>query len=318
MRLLFASITVLLLTLLLPQGAFAQNPVQWGGNAKSAIERAQSEHRPLLFWVSQGRDGDDEDDLEDAQSDSFRDPIVVSLAQKDFIPVRVSRNSRMLEEAQKLGLPTTHGLYVALLSPDGKVLDQIDPGVVANPQVFATRLVTALRSYRDSFYRDQLQKVVTAAESAKRDVRTALQFVWRLRILTADKDVIALMDRKDLLPTEKRRLYQLMAAMCTQATVEKLLSLTAQGDKDAEGALAKAEPGALEFLLPHLPTAEGADATQLAAYDAAARIARFTGSRSPEFWKNAKPEDRTKEIDLLRGRAATVLEYWQEQVGRWR
>ena len=64
-----------------------------------------------MFWITQGSDVGDDDDLKDAQGESFRDPIVVAIAEHHYVPVRVSRNSRVLEEAGKLGLPTTHGLY---------------------------------------------------------------------------------------------------------------------------------------------------------------------------------------------------------------
>ena len=43
----------------------AQNPVQWGGNTSQAVDRAAEQSLPLLFWVTNGRNNND-DDLSDA------------------------------------------------------------------------------------------------------------------------------------------------------------------------------------------------------------------------------------------------------------
>ena len=102
--------------------ALAQNPVQWSGSVAQSVARAREQALPLLFWVSEGVDRGDDDDLRDAQMESFRDRTVVAIIHKRYVPVRVSRNSRVLEEAQKLGLPTTFGLFAAVITPEGKVL----------------------------------------------------------------------------------------------------------------------------------------------------------------------------------------------------
>ena len=101
-------LAIILATIASP--ARAQNPIQWMGNSKAAVNRAAEHSMPLLFWVTEKEDALDDDDLRDAQSRAFRDPAVSALAQRRFVPVRVSRgNSRVVEEAQKLGLPTDFG-----------------------------------------------------------------------------------------------------------------------------------------------------------------------------------------------------------------
>jgi hypothetical protein len=304
--------------LAIPFLASAQNPIQWNGNARAAIERAQEQQLPVMFWVTEGRDIGDDDDLKDAQEESFRDPIVVAIAEHYYIPVRVSRNSRVLEEAQNLGLPTSHGLCVALVTGDGRVLDQIDPGQVASPEAFAERITRAFRAYRDGFYRDKLKSIITTTDAPKPEVRRAVQTIWRLNILSADQDLVALLDRKDLEPVERQRLYSMLASFATKPCVDALLARAASGDRQAASALAKAEAGALEFLVPQLPTAESATAAQIAAYDATVQIAHVRQRRPADFWTNGKPEDRAKELDTLHARAADVLEYWQQRSGRWR
>lgn len=318
MKVSFAIFTVLLALLAMPAKALAQNPVQWNGNVRAAIDRAAEQQLPVLFWVTKARDALEDDDLRDAQADSFRDPVVVAIAEHHFVPARVSRNSRMIEEAQKLGLPTAYGLYVALVTSDGRVLDQIDPGVVADANAFAERLTSAFRSYRDALYQSQLKGTIISAESSKAEVRKALQTVWRLNILSADKDIVQLLERKDLLPVERQRLYSALASFATAPCVDALLARAAKGDGEAKSALATAEAGALEFLIPQLPTSDSANESQLAAYEAAARIARMPQRRPATFWSTAKPDERAKELDSLRARAVNVLDYWQERTGRWR
>lgn len=318
MKVTLAIITVLLAIFAMPAPALAQNPVQWNGNVRAAIDRAAEQQLPVLFWVTQSHDVLEDDDLHDAQADSFRDPVVVAIAEHYFVPARVGRNSRMLEEAQKLGLPTAYGLYVALVTSDGRVLDQIDPAVVADASAFAERLTKAFRSYRDALYQSQLKATITSAESSKAEVRKALQTVWRLNILSADKDIVQLLERKDLLPVERQRLYSALASFATGPCVDALLARAAKGDAEATSALAAAEAGALEFLLPQLPTSDTATDVQVAACEAAARIARMSQRLAATFWSTAKPEDRTRELDSLRARAANVLDYWQERTGRWR
>ena len=309
----FAAILMLLSPLL----ALAQNPIQWNANARGAIERAREQQIPVMFWVTDGRDIGDGGDLRDAQAESFRDPIVVSIAEHHFVPVRISRNSRVLEEAQRLGLPTSHGLFVALVTAEGRVLDTIDPVQVANPEAFSQRLTAAFRAFRDDLYQNSLKGILTTADSPLPALRRALDTVWRLNILSADRDVVALLDRADLLPVERQRLYSLLASFATEPSVNALLARAGNGDREAASALGRSEAGALEFLVTRLPTAGSASPTQLAAYDAAAQILRMP-RRPASFWTTARPEDSARELENLRTRAAGVLEYWQERIGQWR
>jgi hypothetical protein len=315
-----AAVVCLLAVVAHEQPALAQNPVQWYGNARAAIDRAHEQSLPLMFWVSESFEPGDDDDLRDAQEASFRDPTVVAFSRERYIPVRVARNSRMLEEAEKLGLPKAYGLYIALITSDGRVLDQIDPGQVATPEALAERLAAAFRRYRDELYHEKLGPLIADLQAPKPEVRKAVQTVWRLGILIADRDVIALLQRPDLTPVERKRLYGLLGTLATDSCVDTLLTLAAQGDRDAAAALARAETGALERLLSELPQ-PGPDAPterQLAAYAAAARIARMSTPRPSSFWATASPETHTEELDKLRRRAEAVLAYWQEESGRWR
>ncbi len=299
--------------------AFAQNPVQWSGSVPQSVSRAQEQSLPLLFWVSESADRGDDDDLRDAQEDSFRDRTVVAMIHKHFIPVRVSRNSRVIEEARQLGLPATIGLFAAVLSPDGKLLGEIGPGEIADPHAFAEKLAAIFTAYRDEFYQRVLRPLIENAESNKGQARLAAQTVWRLTILSADGDMVALAQLPNLSPTERSRLYNLLGSLGTRVCADFLLDLTTEGDKAAAAALAKAETGILEHLAADLPTLQGeVTPRQRAAYTASARLCRLTAPRDDAWWDKATAEERAAELERLARRSASVLEYWNEHEGRWR
>lgn len=315
-----ASCTALSALLIFCFSAPAQNGIQWSGNAKAAIDRASELSVPVMFWVTQRTEWDDDaaGDLKDAQEDAFRDPIVVAIADRYFVPVRVARNSRVLGEAEKLGLPTNFGLYIALVTPTGKLLDQIDPGQVASPEALAIRLTDASRAYRASVYDDKLKPVLTNPESPKADLRRAVRAVWKMRIYSADTDVVGILQRSDLTPDERGRLYQLLAAFATPPCIGALLD-AAPTDKAAATALSRAELEAIPTLLESLPPDSGeVSARQILAYRTAAALARVRGVKDDAFWSSATPEDRAKELDRLKASAQAVFDSWQDREGRWR
>lgn len=304
--------TALLGLMGLTQTATGQNPVQWSGSVKQSVDRAAEQSLPLLIWVKDGHDHDD-DDLEDAQEDCFRDPSVVVLIHKRFVPVRVNRNSRVIEEAKRLNLPTGFGLYCAVLTHDGRVIDQMGPGEVAQPTVFLARLHAAYQKFCDDLYEKEIRPLLEDASVSKSKARLAAQTVYRLGIRQADRAIIGLLSRPDLLPQETSRIFDLLASLGTQTAISELLDRSAE--KPAATALTKAEPGALEWLLPELPGAEGdVSARQLAAYAAAAKICR-TAAKGPEWWTSATTELRQKELERVKSKAAAVTEYWRDQGG---
>ena len=293
--------------------ALAQNPVQWMGNARQAVARSAEQILPMLVWVKDGNRDDDENDLEDAQEDCFRDRAVVDIIHKHFVPFRASRNSRFIEEAGKLGLPTGFGLYCAVVTSDGKVIEQMGPAEVAQPNLFAAKLKAAYAKFCDDVFEQQLRPVLEDLKSTKANARTAARVVWRLEITKADRAIIGLLSREDLTPSEKGRLYELIAALGTQACIQTLMDRA--NEPAASNALSKASPRALEWIMPQMPTPEGeVSAKQLAAYTAAAKICRTT-AMGKDWWTQAKPDARQKELDRVNAKAVTVLEYWNEQQG---
>jgi hypothetical protein len=295
----------------------AQSGIQWSGSAKMSVDRAEEMGVPVMFWVTDGSSWND-DDLKDAQRDAFRDPVVLEITERYFVPCRVSRNSNVIKEAERLGLPTNFGLYIAIITPDGKLLDQIDPGQVASPEALAGRLAAASRAYREAMYNEKIKPVLTDPKAAKSTVAEAVRTVWRTRMYGADKDVVALLARTDLTPGEKSRLYQLLAAFGTEPCVNALLD-AALKDRAAAQALARAEPEALGTLLTSLPPESGdVSARQVAAYRAAAAMVQLQVPKSDTFWTSAKPEERAKELERLRTAGQAVFDSWWEREGHWR
>ena len=300
----------LLLILALTRPAAAQNPVQWSGNVSNAVSRAAEQSLPLLFWVTESED-DSDDDLSDAQSHSFRDPGVVRIIRSRFVPVRVGRTSKVLKEAERLGLPTSHGLYCAVLTHDGRLLDQMGPGEIADPVAFAAHLESAFERHCDDLLQKEILPILNDPEATKARVRLAARTVWRLNIRKADKEVIRILDRTDLTPSERSRLYELLAALGTQNCIAALLDRA--DDKAAAAALQKADAAALEWLTPELPK-DDAEITdrQLTAYLATARVCRMTATKPKEWWSKASQTERRKELDRVTAKAEAVLEFSRE------
>jgi hypothetical protein len=307
-------LAVALMALVLTGAARGQNPVQWSGSVSQSVERAREQALPLLFWVSGGQDIGDDDDLADAQSQCFRDPVVVAIIRKCYVPVRVSRNSRVLAEAQRLGLPTAHGLYCAVMTAEGRLLDQVGPVEVADPRAFASHLMGAFSAYCDDLYEREIRGRLRDVNAPKEVVRPAVQVVYRLGIRRADLDIVALLGRTGLTPSERARLYDVLAALGTQASIGALLDRAAE--REAREALSRVNAGALEWLLPELPGATGAVLPrQVGAYEAAARVCGMRSARDLQWWSKAGEAERKKELDLVRGRAEVVREYWMASGG---
>jgi hypothetical protein len=193
------------------------------------------------------------------------------------------------------------------------VIDQMGPGEVAQPAVFLSRLNSAYGKFCDDLYEQEIRPLLEDPSVPKPKARLAAQTVYRLGIRKADGAIIGLLSRPDVQPHETARLYDLLASLGTQAAISELLDRAAE--KPAATALTKAEPDALEWLLPELPNAEGeVTPRQLAAYAGAAKICR-TGAKGAEWWASATAELRQKELDRVMSKAAGVMEYSRELAG---
>jgi hypothetical protein len=303
----------ILSALLTPAAARGQNPVQWSGSVKQSVDRAAEQSLPLLIWVKDSHNEIDGNDLEDAQEECFREPKVVHMIQKRFVALRVSRNSRVIEEAGKLGLPTGFGNYCAVITFDGRLMEQMGPGEVAMPQAFLQKLNSGYSKFCDDLYEKEVRPLLENPSTSKSKQRLAAQTVYRLGIRQADTGIIGLLSRPDLLPHETSRLYDLLASLGTKASIDALLERASEAP--AATALGKAHPGALEWVLPELPAAEGeVTEKQFAAYAAAAKICH-TAAKASQWWEKSTAKLRQEELDRIHAKATVVMEYWREHEG---
>jgi hypothetical protein len=317
MRAALLVLSFILISGLVAAPAGAQSPIQWSGSAKMSVDRAVEMGVPVMFWVTDGNRWDD-DDMKDAQRDAFRDPVVLAITERYFVPCRVSRNSNVLAEAERLGLPTHFGLYIAIVTPEGKLVDSIPPDQVATPELLAERLAAASRKYRDSVYAETLKPVITDLKADRSKVAEAVRAVWRMRIYSADQDIIALLSRDDVKGEQRSRLYQMLAAFATPASINALLD-AAPKDKAAVAALSRAEPGALPTLVDAMPAKEGeATPRQIAAYRAAALVSKVGAMKDDKWWTTATPADREKERERVRAAAIAIHNSWWDREGHWR
>src|SRR5262249_22666475 len=154
------------------------------------------------------------------------------------------------------------------------------------------RLAAASRKYRDSVYAETLKPIITDREAPKAKVVEAVRTVWRMRIFSADQDIVALLSRDYVKGDQPARLYQMLRAFGTAASVNALLD-AATTDRAAVSALSKAEPAALPTLVEAMPAKEGeATPRQIAAYRAAALVSKVGAIRDDKFWTTATPQDR--------------------------
>lgn len=320
MKALHVAVAVVAMALLATGTARAQSGIQWSQRPDAALERAREMDVPLMFWVTKRAKWDDEDakDLRDAQDDSFRESIVAMIAERYFVPCRVTQNSKVLATAEKLGVDITSENYIAIVTASGRLLDQIDPAQVASPEALAERLAAASRAHREAVYEGGLKETIANPQAAKSAVRTAVQAVWRLRIYGADAEIAGLLKRTDLTPPERQRVYKLLGAMGTPECTRALLD-AAGSDQEAASALARADVGALPTLLEALPAEEGeVTKRNIAAYRGAAALTRSTSNEPDDFWTKATPQQRAAALERLKTRAEAVYDAWYEREGRWR
>jgi hypothetical protein len=167
-------------------------------------------------------------------------------------------------------------------------------------------------------YNEKLKPVLTDAQSPKSKVAGAVRAVWRMRIYSADTDIVTLLKRSDLTTEERGRLYGLLATFGSYPCVAALLD-AASSDEAARLALARAEPAALPTLLDELPTANGAvSPRQLAAYRAVVTIIGAHNPKEEKFWGAAPAEEKAKELERTRSAAQAVFDAWLGREGRWR
>lgn len=300
----------LMMGLVLQATGSSTNPIQWSGNYKSSIAEAQRVQKPLLFYVRGSDDDGGESDLEDAQELSFRDPIVVAIAEQRFVPVRLLRTNVTLQMLAEMGAPTSHGNYLVAATPDGQRLGTISPVAAARPRTLAAELTALFRKYRNLLFKDEVQPVLEDRAASDAKLRTALQTIRNYIIVDADRAVIALLERPGLDRKLRQQVFQTLAALSTPPAVEALFE-RGLGDRLAAEALLDCTPAGAEELIEELDP-EKPERCKLA-YKAITRVCNISSPRPDRFWMNADQEARTKEIDRVKDKAHDVVLEWRKQ-----
>ena len=302
-----------LLCLAVSGAALAQeNMVHFRIDVEAAIAEAKKKDMPLMFYVTRSADSRDQD-LERDQKRSFRDERVFELS-KRFICVQMS-HSQYKDQIAKWGFGGTSAqLYVVYAMPDGTKIDTQSPLGVASAQGFAQKMAKVYDFYRNSVYEKEI-KAKISEKSPVGDIKTGLEKVKALTILSADKDVAKLLQKEDLDEKTRGLVYDVLAVLSTKASVEALVGEVKSSDDKAAKALQDVTPGAAAFLLPLLDK-EGP--ARIAAYSAVVKVCKIKNPKPAKFWDGKNERPKAEEIERVKKAADGVIKRWKEQYDEYR
>lgn len=332
-----------------PPARALDNPPAWRTDLDAALREARDTRRPLFFYVPGARENQDQD-RDDAQQAALRDPRVALQLRERFIPFRVQRHTeghqflrqhRILPGGRLRGAAATHA---------GEVLRQFDPREMSRPLALRDELVRAFRKYRDDFFEKELKPVLDDVESPPAKVITALDWVQKHIIVSADKSVIELLDRvsqpaadgalaepasqpaasqpagsgaKRPAPPRPRprkpdgaadrrreKIYETLALLSTDAAAKALLARAAT-DPAAAAALGRFQACAAIVIADALN--DRYDERHLVAHAALVKVLALKNAKPERFWKASNDADRKKETDRLRKLARSAAEKWHSE-----
>lgn len=290
--------------------AFAQTPIQWNSNLEEGVATSKRTLKPLLFYVP-GDGGDRRGNLRKMQDVAFSTPIVKDIATDRYVPVRLAMNSSNMQMMADMGAPTGYGLYLAAVTPGGKLIGLIRPSEAAEVQSLVRSLTGLFRRYRSGLFEREFKPILENAEAPIGELERVLQLVREFIIVEADDAVADLLKRRNLPPGLQKDVYNTLSCLSTPRSISALFE-AALTDKVADAALDSCTPGGAEFLLAELRPDE--PERFHTAYQAVTRACRIPDARAATFWRDADAESQQKEIDrvsdLVRQRAAA----WRQQV----
>ena len=304
---------VVVLVLAVPAAA-RQNPpgIRWSRNVKQGVAYARQTRRPLMFWVL-GSSRTRDEDLERAQRRAFSDPIVVELASR-FVTLWLSRSAHR-DLLAKWGLPPRANLEIVFTTPTGEKIDTLAPGGVADPAVLARKMTLVFRHYRDVLFERELRAALEDSTTPESELRAALRLIADFVILSAERAVLALLERQELSAAVRQDLYTALAALSTPACVDALLK-RATADPAAAAALARCTPDAAERMLPAL---DGEDPElHRAVYRAVTTICGVRDVRSDRFWHGRIESLKRKEVQRVRELVIETARRWRERYAEYR
>jgi hypothetical protein len=279
----------------------------WRTDPQPAVAEAKRLNRPLMVYVL-GATRDRDEKLDDAQRRAFSDLRVQRLAQR-FVPLKLSRSVHR-DVLKDFGLPESANMVMSFVTPEGKPLGDLGAAGIAQADSLAAKMKLVLRAYVEQLYESDLKPLLTDADAKPADVKRALQAVAEQRILAAESDLVAMLEREKRDAAVRPAVCEALAALSTKTAVTKLLDLSGTGDRTAAKALEKCTPAGAELLLGMLkPDDEPFD------YPLYKLITKVCGIREvkPEKWfDTAKPKARQEHFDKLDKLVRDAAAAWKE------
>jgi hypothetical protein len=294
--------------------AVGQNPIQWRTDPEAAVETARSTLLPVLFFVPPSRD-DERSEIKKAQDDTFRTPVVREVLERFFVPIMLPRTTDNMQMMAEMGAPTAYGMYLAVVSPSGKLVGVVEPVDTSTPKRLFARLVVLFNTYRHELYTREVQPILERPDASPADVERALGLVLKFRIAEADGAVLKLLERSNLMATLRHDVFQTVAALSTPLAVEALLD-AAPNDHAAALALEHCTPAGAESMVPALKP-DGSERTWLA-YKAITQIDWIEDRKYRAFWQDADEARKTAEIERVTRLAKENAARWRDEGGELR
>lgn len=293
----------------------AAGPIQWVNDPEAAVRAARQRMLPIYFYVPASRDQEREaENWEDAQKRTHRDARVEAVVNARFIPLRLQRGTQNDWFFQKVGVTNKVGRHGGVASPDLDLLERLTAPELLRATTLLRQLTSGFRKFRDQLYEKQLEPVIQEESAKPEKLNVALGYIRDYLITSADKDVIALLDR-ELSNATRVRVYETLAALSTRKCAAALLAHAA-ADPLAVRAMARCEPGAA----PIIAAAMNSDYDELhvAAYNALCDILNLKSAKPESFWKTGRADEKAAEVRRVADLATERERAWKRDIEPYR
>ena len=289
--------------------ALAQQSIRWTTDVPAAIEAAQKNKAPLMFYVKGSSGGDDDvEDYEREHKHAFADPRVVELAQ-NFVCVQMSR-SRYRDQLEAWKLSPRTNLEMVFTKPDGTLISTLSAAGIATKASLAQKMSLVLQAHREEYFRSEIEPVLTDESADIKDIQAALRQVADMRIKSADNLVIGILGREKLDARTYKAALDALAALSTKPAVDKLFELALQ-DPKLEKVLQECTPAGAEFLLDYIG---GEDFDKhLVAYHAVTKICKVSRPKNDRFWSGPNERIKVEENERVREAVKKAAERWKAE-----
>jgi len=298
--------------LLVAAGPVTAQGLKWDLQVEKQIATAKKTRQPIMFYIV-GRSGDRENSIETAQRASFRDGRVKAVGQQ-YVRVQLSR-SRYRDMLKSWHLPPRTNMEIIFTTPEGELIDRLAPSGIADADSFTQKMVLVFRNYRNRLFDGELKPVLEGEDSKPSDVRLALKLIDDFRIMSADKTLVQMLERKKLSARTRPTIYGILATLSTNTAADALFEASAK-DKKAEVALGKSTPAAAEFLLKYVGGED--EAKHLRAYKAVTKICKIKKVKPERFWKGTIERMRKEEVERVRGLVRKTAKRWRARYEEYR